>query len=256
MWNQFNRIVKEGGAIVLTSAQPFTTFLINSNIKNFKYDLIWSKTLGSGQLNINTQPLRIHETILVFSNGSKIATYNEIFGNGNVYSVNRNVNNNNGYGEQKNLKIVNNGSRRAKSVINVSNPRITGGHPTQKPVELMEYLVKTYSNTGDTILDCFMGSCTTGIACRSLNRNFIGIENDEEYFQKAKNRLDNFNPLRELRLSLDMNKSDFARFLNCNYKTYTRYESNIVETPNTMKLIIRLLKFIISKNLLEDFKNS
>lgn len=181
MWEQFHRICKDNAAIVLNSAQPFTSLLVVSNLKNFRYDLVWEKTISSGQLNIKRQPMRSHESILVFY--KKQPTYNEQLTKGEPYSIVRKGKyQTETYNSQKASTKVNDGYRHAKSVIKISNPRIKGGHPTQKPVALTDYIVKTYSNENDTVLDCCMGFGTTGISTVSLKRKFIGIELDAKYF--------------------------------------------------------------------------
>jgi len=190
MWRVIERILKPNGVVVMTSAQPFTSKLIISKLEWFKYDMIWKKTIGSGQLNINKMPLRLHEEILVFSpvkNGKY--TYNEQLSEGTPYSINRKGYTKACYSTQKDNSTINKGTRRAKSVLEISNPRIKGGHPTQKPVSMMEQLVKTYSNENDVVLDCFMGSGTTGVACLQTGRDFIGIELDDTYFELASDRL-------------------------------------------------------------------
>tara|TARA_B100001964_G_scaffold245657_1_gene334451 strand:- start:1707 stop:2429 length:723 start_codon:yes stop_codon:yes gene_type:complete len=191
LWENFNNILKPNGIIILTAVQPFTSKLVISNQKMFKYEIIWEKTIGSGQLNIKHQPLRVHESILIFYN--KRGTYNEQLTEGKPYSINRTKVKGSGYNKQTSSNKQNDGYRHAKSVIKISNPRIKEGHPTQKPIELLEYLVKTYSNENDTVLDCCMGSGSTGVACINLNRNFIGIELNNEYFEKAKYYLNNLN---------------------------------------------------------------
>ena len=191
LWENFNNILKPNGIIILTAVQPFTSKLVISNQKMFKYEIIWEKTIGSGQLNIKHQPLRVHESILIFYN--KRGTYNEQLTEGKPYSINRTKVKGSGYNKQTNSNKQNDGYRHAKSVIKISNPRIKEGHPTQKPIELLEYLVKTYTNENDTVLDCCMGSGSTGVACINLNRNFIGIELNNEYFEKAKDYLNNLN---------------------------------------------------------------
>ena len=184
MWKEFNRICKKDGIIALTAIQPFSSKLVLSNIDNFKYEVIWEKTVGSGQLNIKRQPLRVHESILIFYSSFK--TYNEQKTIGAPYSIKRKVTfGNRGYGAQKDSEKINDGFRHAKSIVKFSNPRIKGGHPTQKPVELMEYLIKTYSNENDVILDCCMGSCSAGIAAKRLNRKFVGIELEEKYYKMS-----------------------------------------------------------------------
>ena len=190
LWQQYNRIVKENGAVVLTASQPFTSKLIVSNIDNFKFEWIWKKTLGSGQLNIKKQPLKVHESVLVFYR--KPPVYNEIKTKGEPYVMNRKASefDDNSYGKQKDIVKNNDGFRHAKSIIEISNPRVKGGHPTQKPVALCEYFIKTYSNPGDLILDNCMGSGTTGIACINTGRRFVGMETEQKYYEMATNNIE------------------------------------------------------------------
>ncbi len=184
MWEQYHRIIKPNGAMVFTATQPFASQLVVSNIKLFRYDIIWEKTINSGQMNVNNQPLRSHESILVFY--KKLPTYNEQKTEGTPYEIHRTGKYNPGsYNPQQPSTKINDGFRHARSVIKISNPRIKGGHPTQKPIKLLEYLVKIYTNEGDVVLDSCMGMGSTGIACLNLKRKFIGIELDEEYFKKA-----------------------------------------------------------------------
>lgn len=188
LWKNIKRILKPKGIAVFTAAQPFASQLIMSNPKWYKYDLIWAKTVGSGQLNINRQPLRLHEHILLFYN--QFGTYNEQKTEGKPYSMIRKAEAFEGsYGKQKDHVVKNDGSRRATSVLTVSNPRVRGGHKTEKPVTLMEYLIKCYSNEGDTVLDFAMGHATTGEACVNLSRNFVGIEKTEEWYDRSLERL-------------------------------------------------------------------
>jgi len=188
MWQQFERIAKEKAIIVLTATQPFATSLICSRKELFKYDLIWEKNQASGQLNVNKMPLRAHEHLLVFY--KKHGTYNEQRLEGVPYKVTRKATwKSQGYGEQKEHTTVNDGYRNARSVIKMGNQRKKGNHPTQKPVELMEYIIKVYSNEQDTVLDCCMGNGTTGVAAKLLNRKFIGIELDQHWFYQAKKRI-------------------------------------------------------------------
>ena len=185
MWEQYERVIKDNGAIVLTAVQIFASSLIMSKPNFFKYDLIWKKTVASGQLNVNRQPLRTHEHILIFY--KKQPTYNQQMTKGKPYTINRKATyKGEGYNKQTDSYKENTGFRHPTSVLEFSNPRHKGGHPTQKPVALMEYLIKTYTNEGDLVLDNCMGSGTTGVACKNLNRRFIGIELDEEYFKIAK----------------------------------------------------------------------
>lgn len=194
LWEHFERVTSDSGIVVLTATQPFTSRLVVDNMSfckklKFKYDLIWEKTISSGQLNIRRQPLRSHESILVFSKPKP--SYNEQKTKGEPYKINRKLKQyKSSYGKQKdNINKNNDGYRHARSVVKVSNPRIKNGHPTEKPVALMEYLVKSYSNEGDVILDCCMGHGSTGVAALNLRRQFIGIEMDEEYFEKAQKKL-------------------------------------------------------------------
>lgn len=187
MWKLFDRVLKEDGAIVITAAQPFTSTLILSNIKNFKYEVIWEKTICSGQLNVKKQPLRAHESVCVFY--KKQPTYNEQQTKGTPYSIDRKADYADGnYGKQKANSKENDGFRHARSVIKVPNPRIKEGHPTQKPVPLFEHFIKCFTNDEDIVLDPFMGSGTAAEACVNLNRRFIGIEMDKKYFESAKER--------------------------------------------------------------------
>lgn len=194
LWPELRRVVKRNGAIVLTATQPFTSLLVASNPKEFKYDLVWEKTISSGQLNVRNQPMRAHETVLVFYRQRPV--YNEQLVPGTPYQIKRKATYEGpGYGHQRESEKVNDGFRHARSVLKVSNPRVKGGHPTQKPVELMAWLIKTYSNKNDVVLDCCMGSGTTGVAAIEQGRNFIGIEIEGKYFQKAAERIAKCIPL-------------------------------------------------------------
>jgi len=196
MWEQLKRIIKSNGVIVMTASQPFTTTLISSNMKMFKYELIWDKTFGMGQ-NAKKMPIKSHENICVFY--SKLPNYNpqmtkkehfrpppktfktELM---DLSSCKRDLAHL-ASGLKYPVSIKTMSSRAAEC-----NPlhRI---HPTQKPVALMEYLIKTYTNEGETVLDFTMGSGTTGVAAKNLNRSFIGIELDDGYFEIAKERINN-----------------------------------------------------------------
>lgn len=185
LWEQYKRVIKENGAIVLTATQPFTTDLIQSNRKCFKYSLVWSKGQVTGFLNAKKQPLRSHEDILVFY--QKPPTYNPEMTKGKKVLKSTGCDSTN-YGKFT-YKPHYSEWYYPKSIIEIPQKRFKGGHPTQKPVELMEYLIKTYTNEGETVLDNCMGSGTTGVACKNLNRNFIGIELDEKYFDIAQKRI-------------------------------------------------------------------
>lgn len=182
---------KCNGYVIMTSQQPFTTRLIYSNLEHFKYDLIWDKELSSGFLNANKMPLRSHEIICIFGDGEynpQKTAGKPNHSKGNGYSTENNC-----YGSYETAKgIDNNGDMKfPKSVIRFTKPHpsITV-HPTQKPIELMEWLIRTYTSEGATILDPFMGSGTTGVACVQTGRNFIGCEIDEGYFNIAKKRIE------------------------------------------------------------------
>ena len=191
MWEGIKRVLKPNGAAVFTAAQPYTSMLVMSNPNWFKYEVIWEKTIGSGQLNINKQPLRTHESILVFY--ENFGTYNEQITKGSPYKITREVSKfKTSYGKQRDHTSINTGTRRAKSIIKVSNPRIKSGHGTEKPVKLMEYLVKTYSNEGDTVIDFAAGRMTTGIACVNTGRKFIGIELDDYWYEEGQKRIKNY----------------------------------------------------------------
>jgi site-specific DNA-methyltransferase (adenine-specific) len=185
LWAQYKRICK--GAIVLTAGQPFTSLLVTSNLKMFKYVMAWDKTQVTGFLNSKRQPLRRHEDVAVFY--ARQPTYNPQFTQGDAYSINR-KHSTESYGAQSNNSTVSDGRRFPTSVINIPQVRVKDGHPTQKPVALMEYLIRTYTNEGMTVLDNCMGSGTTGVACVNTGRNFIGIEMDVEYFSIAKDRIE------------------------------------------------------------------
>lgn len=189
MWDLFHEKSKDNAAIVLTATEPFASLLRLTNLRHYKYDIIWEKTIASGQLNVGHQPLRIHENILVFYKNKP--TYNEQKTTGKPYKIKRSGSyGENGYNSQKASEKDNDGFRHANSIMKVSNPRVKDGHTTQKPVELMERLIKTYSNEGDLVLDCCMGSGTTGVAAIKNNRKFIGIDCLDSFIVKAKERID------------------------------------------------------------------
>ena len=191
LWEEYERIIKDNGMICLTSAEPFTSTLITSNKKLFKYDLIWDKKLSSGFLNAKRMPLRRHEQILCFY--KKLPIYNpEMVTRGKVRKkgiTTETGKHTSNYGKFEN-SVVENNEYYPTSIIEVSNAnRKDKLHPTEKPVELFEYLIKTYTNEGETVLDICMGSGTTGVACKKTGRHFMGIEKDEKYFEIAVNRI-------------------------------------------------------------------
>ena len=195
LWQEYNRIVKDNGAILLFAQGAFYCLLVNSNLKMFKYDLVWNKKLKSGFLNANRMPLRQHEQIAVFY--KKLPTYNPQFtegkplhSKGTSYKDKEPTNNNYGLFCNKDDERAGSKQKYPSSILEFQKPHPSKAiHPTQKPVVLLEYLIKTYTNEGETVLDNCMGSGSTGVACINTNRNFIGYELDEKYFEIAKERL-------------------------------------------------------------------
>ena len=193
LWKQYERIVKDNGAIVLTASQPFTSVLACSNLKYFKYEWIWEKPKSTGHALSNIQPMKAHENILVFGNGK--ITYNPQLEIGDPYKgrnkpkYKESEEFSTGYGNRNN----NDGFRFPRSVQFFKNTQYVDEqvHPTQKPLPLMEYLVLTYTNEGETVLDNCAGSGTTAIACINTNRNYILIEKEQEYIDIINNRIAN-----------------------------------------------------------------
>lgn len=195
MWKRLDKLVKDDGVIVLFGSQPFSAKLICSNLSQFRYEWIWQKNKGSNFSSLKYQPFKEHENILVFSKDKKI-TYNPIFEERTESGKKRcqkpvkpnttgsQVYNMKSYGKAKEYDP---NLRHPKSVQKFNCE--TGFHPTQKPVALLEYLIKTYTNEGELVLDFTMGSGSTGVACINVGRNFIGIELDDNYFDIAKNRI-------------------------------------------------------------------
>lgn len=200
LWAQYRRALKPVGAVVLTASQPFTSALVASNYPWFKYALVWEKSRATGHVHAKNKPMKKHEDVLVFSPGTTVHA---------SQSGTRMTYNPQGL-ERKEIPTLRKKGGGSDSVMS-SRPshkdylqELTGFpvsilpfasegatvHPTQKPVALMEYLIRTYTNEGDTVLDNCMGSGTTGVACANTNRNFIGIERDEKYFEIAKNRIE------------------------------------------------------------------
>ena len=202
LWRQYNRIVKDNGAIVLTAIEPFASVLRMNDIKHYRHEWIWNKENAGNFIQAKNHPLRVHENVLVFSKNK--VNYYPIMTDANpenirplgvkrqnsdfmgkvsdgVFRASKNYN-----PKKRYPKTIITYNARAKECNNVNRL-----HPTQKPVELFEYLIKTYTNEGDTVLDNTMGSGSTGVACLNTNRNFIGIEQDNTYFEIAKNRIEN-----------------------------------------------------------------
>ena len=205
MWEQLNRIIKPNGAIVLFGSEPFSSALRMSNIKNYKYDWVWEKSMPSGMATSSFMPMKYHEIISIFVNKGK-PTYNKIMtersdtGKARLKNSGRILNGSNHKSEHINKnKIAGTYSEYNKTKVNpktilkfssVSNaPKGNKQHPTQKPISLMEYLIKTYTNENETVLDFTMGSGSTGVACVNTKRNFIGIELDDKYFEIAEQRI-------------------------------------------------------------------
>lgn len=189
MWSELKRIIKPNGAIALFGSEPFSSALRMSNIKEFKYDWIWRKNKPSGHLNAKKRPLLEIEAISVFNSRLYFpqGLIEGSFKNGrNGHDKSASL-----YGKQRKPIVANKGNY-PRTILEFSKPLDAKRlHPTQKPVPLLEYLVKTYTLENETVLDFTMGSGSTGVACKNLNRNFIGIERDEKYFEIAKNRIEN-----------------------------------------------------------------
>jgi len=189
MWRQLKRIIKPNGAIVMTASQPFTTTLISSNMKMFRYEMVWAKNRGTGIFKAKKMPLKSHENILIFY--EKLPTYIPQMTEGKPYTCRQGKQSKAfGLDTGKEIVTINKGERYPLTVHSFKSTNGKNIHPTQKPVALMEYLIKTYTNEGETVLDFAMGSFTTAIACLNTKRSFIGIEKDEHYFQVGKDRLE------------------------------------------------------------------
>jgi len=188
MWERLNKLIKPNGAIVLFGSEPFSSALRMSNIKNYKYDWIWDKVKGGNFAILKYQPYKTHEIISVFSKEThnyypiKTPQKERI---GKVYSSSASAPLKYSDGLERVYK-----DKHPKSIVTISNANQKGKlHPTQKPVALMEYLIKTYTNENELVLDFTMGSGTTGVACKNLGRDFIGIELDDNYFKVAQDRI-------------------------------------------------------------------
>lgn len=195
MWEQLKRVTKKNGAIVLFGSQPFTSALVMSNVKMFKYEWVWEKHKGQNPYLAKIQPMRKHENIVVFSDSKTNYFPQKTEGKSYKLRGSHNIIKGGGIlGESKPVgyaKDYDSSKRYPVSTLFFSNhnQKENSFHPTQKPVALMEYLIKTYTNEGEIVLDFTMGSGTTGVACKNLNRNFIGIELDETYYNIAKQRI-------------------------------------------------------------------
>lgn len=207
LWEQYKRLIKDNGVIALTASQPFTTDLINSNRGWFKYTWVWEKTTSTGFLDAKNKPLKIHEDIVIFSNG--VATHGRVSKNrmtynpqklkGEAYCKTSSLNCTGIYGKHKAAVTDNiDGSRYPNSIIKIPNGNNGRLHPTQKPIALFEYLIRTYTNPGDTVMDNCAGSGTTGVACYNADRKCILIKKDPVYFELMKKRLDEVKQQRKL----------------------------------------------------------
>jgi site-specific DNA-methyltransferase (adenine-specific) len=194
LWKEYKRLIKDHGAIVLTASQPFTSALVMSNIKMFKWEDVWRKSQATGFLNCKIMPMRQHENILVFGSG-KINYYPQITKKiaSNIRPVRKTHGKTQCYSafNDKEAATIDSDKTYPRSVIDINNANNgeKGLHPTQKPVALFEYLIKTYTNEGDLVLDNCIGSGTTAIACKNTNRHFIGIEKEPKYVEVANKRL-------------------------------------------------------------------
>lgn len=194
-WAEIHRVTKETGVIVCFAADLFTVDLIQSNRKNYRYRLVWEKTVATGHLDANVRPMRGHEDVLIFARRRKGGTYNPQKTPGEPYKFSHSNHSRHQFGEQKGAERVNEtGDRHPTTVIKFANPNNNNQHPTQKPEDLLFWLVSSYTNPGDKVLDPFTGSGTTGVACVALHREFVGIELDPTYFQIAEKRIANAQP--------------------------------------------------------------
>ena len=193
MWKRIDKLTNPNTAVALFGTEPFSSGLRMSNIKNFRYDWIWEKVVGTGFLNANKMPLKGFEIVSIFY--KHLPVYNPQKTAGTPFTDNRD----NPEGERqeqeylgtkpKPSKQKNNGDRHPKGIVRISSRNNNPIHPTQKPVKLLEYFIKTYSNEGETVLDFTMGSGSTGVACKNTNRHFIGIELDDKYFKLGTERI-------------------------------------------------------------------
>lgn len=192
LWEQYERIIKDNGAIVLFGKHPFTSELVLSNKELFRYELIWEKTRASNNMQVTKQPSAIHENILVFY--KKQPTYNDLkFKVDEKYIDKRKSINDSFYSKGHYQGVMkrkaDDGWRHPQSILPFNSVWKKDMHSTEKPVELLEWLIKSYTNEGDTVLDNCMGSGSTGVACLNTGRNFIGIELKEDFFNNAEKRI-------------------------------------------------------------------
>lgn len=190
LWDEYKRIIRDNGAIVLFGMEPFSSYLRISNIKMFKYDWIWDKVKGTGFLNAKKQPMRNHEIISVFYKNQCKYHPQMTHGHKLKKSYRSKELQTSVYGEMKNDYVYESTDRYPRSIqVFSTDTQNSSIHSTQKPVSLCEYLIKTYTDVGDLVLDNCAGSCSTGIACHNTGRRFIGFEKDKDIFNKANKRL-------------------------------------------------------------------
>lgn len=186
LWREYRRIVKKSGAIVLTAAQPFTSALVMSNPREFRYDWVWLKNMATGQMNAKKRPLKNKEDVLVFSRGAPC--YNP---QGRIFAPEPTRNGPHSGGDTVKMRSPKDGARDfvnwPKQTLEFKTER--GFHPTQKPVALFDYLIRTYTDPGDLVLDNCAGSGTTAVACEQSGRRWLCIERDEEYYWQAAHRI-------------------------------------------------------------------
>lgn len=193
MWGQLKRVIKPNGAIVMTASQPFTTTLISSNMGGYCYSWVWNKKKAGNIFLAKVQPMKIHEDICVFSKAGKMPNYYPIKVLRDKVKTSRNYGTGEAFGGDKKPeeKVYRYAHKNPVSIITESNANQRGKiHPTQKPVALMEYLIRTYTNEGETVMDFAAGSFTTGVACVNTNRKGIMIEKDEHYFKIGSERVE------------------------------------------------------------------
>ena len=190
MWERINKLIKPNGAVVLFGSQPFTSALVMSNVKMFKYEWVWNKSLAGNGILAKKQPLKIHENVVVFNSNIYIPEMRK-----GKARWKGGIKDKHGTFSNAEAPKVWSDEYYPTSIIDISGAGMRSGrvHPTQKPVALLEYLIKTYTNEGETVLDFTMGSGSTGVACKNTGRNFIGIELDETYFEIAKKRIEEAN---------------------------------------------------------------
>jgi len=190
LWEQYKRIIKDNGVIVLTASQPFTSKLVMSNLKMFKYEWIWKKTRPTGFFTAKKIPMKIHENVLIFYKKQPI--YNPIKTDAPLNKIDRRKTLNPTYSPYLGVKkerVMDSGERYPVTIQEFASISQEGQHSAQKPVSLFEYLIKTYTNEGDIVLDNCIGSGTTAVACKRLNRRYIGFEISKEYCDIAQQRL-------------------------------------------------------------------